>query len=160
MDTVYIGKIVSTHGIKGELRIISDFPYKNKVFKVGNSLWIEGKEYVIETYRTHKNYDMVTFNQFHNINDVLFLLQKEVFFSKKDLSLDDNEVLDEELLTFEVVTEDGQKGFVKEIFMASETNKILRIELDREILIPMTSPMILKIDKKNKRIIIQLIEGI
>ena len=103
---------------------------------------------------------MVTFNQFHNINDVLFLLQKEVFFSKKDLSLDDNEVLDEELLTFEVVTEDGQKGFVKEIFMASETNKILRIELDREILIPMTSPMILKIDKKNKRIIIQLIEGI
>ena len=34
MDTVYIGKIVSTHGIKGELRIISDFPYKNKVFKV------------------------------------------------------------------------------------------------------------------------------
>ena len=160
MDTVYIGKIVSTHGIKGELRIISDFPYKNKVFKVGNSLWIEEKEYVIETYRTHKNYDMVTFNQFHNINDVLFLLQKEVFFSKKDLSLDDNEILDEELLTFEVVTEDGKKGFIKEIFMASETNKILRIELDREVLIPMTSPMIQKIDKKNKKIIIHLIEGI
>lgn len=160
MDTVYIGKIVSTHGIKGELRIISDFPYKDKVFKVGNSLWIEGKEYVIETYRTHKYYDMVTFNQFHNINDVLFLLQKEVFFLKKDLSLEDNEILDEELLTYEVETENGKKGFIKEIFMASETNKILRIELDREILIPMSSPMIKKIDKNNKKIIIHLIEGI
>ena len=32
MDKVYIGKIVSTHGIKGEIRILSDFPYKDKVF--------------------------------------------------------------------------------------------------------------------------------
>ena len=28
---IYIGKIVSTHGIKGELRIVSDFEYKDKV---------------------------------------------------------------------------------------------------------------------------------
>ena len=29
---VYVGEIVNTHGIKGELRIISDFKYKDKVF--------------------------------------------------------------------------------------------------------------------------------
>ena len=29
---VYIGEIVNTHGIKGELRIISDFKYKQSVF--------------------------------------------------------------------------------------------------------------------------------
>ena len=28
---ILIGKIVGTHGIKGELRILSDFKYKNKV---------------------------------------------------------------------------------------------------------------------------------
>ena len=32
-NKVYIGKIVSTHGIKGELRIISDFEYKDKALK-------------------------------------------------------------------------------------------------------------------------------
>ena len=32
MNKIKIGKIVSTHGIKGEVRILSDFPYKEKVF--------------------------------------------------------------------------------------------------------------------------------
>ena len=76
------------------------------------------------------------------------------------MKLNENEILDEELLTYTVRTSKGEEGFVKEIFMASETNKILRIELDREILIPITSPMIKRIDKKNQVIEIELIEGI
>lgn len=160
MDTIYIGKIVGTHGIKGEIRIVSDFPYKEKVFVVGNSLWIDEKEYRIESYRVHKKYDMITFKGYTNINEVLFLLQKKVYFEKESLNLSDEEVLDEELLTYEVITEDDQKGVIEEIFMASEKNKILRIKLDREILIPMNSPMIKKIDKKNKQVVIQLIDGI
>mgnify|MGYP003307463539 CR=1 FL=1 len=31
-EYIYIGKIVNTHGIKGELRLLSKFPYKDKVF--------------------------------------------------------------------------------------------------------------------------------
>ena len=42
---ILIGKVVSTHGIKGELKILSDFPYKDKVFIVGNKLIIDDKEY-------------------------------------------------------------------------------------------------------------------
>ena len=30
MELIKIGKIVNTHGIKGELRILSKFPYKEK----------------------------------------------------------------------------------------------------------------------------------
>ena len=37
MQKVYVGKVVGTHGIKGEIRIISDFQFKDKVFVVGNS---------------------------------------------------------------------------------------------------------------------------
>ena len=32
-EYIYIGKIVNTHGIKGELRLLSDFKYKNKSTK-------------------------------------------------------------------------------------------------------------------------------
>ena len=46
MDKVYVGKIVSTHGIKGEIKILTQFNFKDKVFKVGNSLIIDDKEYV------------------------------------------------------------------------------------------------------------------
>ena len=159
MEKIYIGKIVNTHGIKGEIRIISDFPYKNKIFKIGNSLIIDDKEYIISSYRVHKNYDMVTLNGYNNINDILFLVKKNVYFDKDKIELNDDEILDEDLIKFKVITTDGKSGIIEEIFMASSTNKILRIIIDKEVLVPMSSPMIKKIDKVNKEIIIELIKG-
>ena len=32
MKFIRIGKIVNTHALKGEMRILSNFRYKNKVF--------------------------------------------------------------------------------------------------------------------------------
>ena len=57
MDKIYVGTIVSTHGIKGEIRIISKLEQslKEKVFKVGNSILINDKEYKLRSYRRHKN---------------------------------------------------------------------------------------------------------
>ena len=57
------------------------------------------------------------------------------------------------------MTKDGRRGIIKEIFSASEKNKILRIDIGREVLIPLASPMILEINKKEKTILIELIEG-
>ena len=159
MNKVYIGKIVSTHGIKGELKILSDFPYKDKVFVVGNKIIIDNEDYEIKSYRVHKNFDMVTLNDYKDINEVLFLLKKEVYFDKDKLSLNDNEILDEDLIKYNVLTKDGKKGIIKEIFMASPDNKILRVEFDHEILIPVNSPMIVEINKENKELIVELIEG-
>ena len=33
MEYIYVGKIVNTHGIKGEIRILSNFDLKEEVFK-------------------------------------------------------------------------------------------------------------------------------
>lgn len=160
MDKIYIGKVVATHGIKGEIRILSDFSFKEKVFIVGNSLIIGDYEYIIRSYRIHKNFDMVTLNDYHNINEVLFLLHKKVYIDKKDLQLSDNEVLDEELMTYQVLTSDGKRGIIKEIFFASPTNKIIRVMFDKEILIPFFSPMIEKIDKDKKEVHVSIIQGL
>ena len=159
MNKIFIGKVVSTHGIKGEIRILSDFPYKDKVFITNNKIIIDDKEYIIKSYRVHKGYDMVTLDGFNNINDVLFLLKSNVYISEELLNLDDDEILDDELITFKVLTKDGKEGIIKEIFKASSTNKILRVMFDKEVLIPMNSPMIKKIDKENKEVIVELIEG-
>lgn len=159
MDKVYIGKIVNTHGIKGELRILSDFPYKDKVFKINNKLIIDNKEYIIKSYRVHKNYDMVTLDDYKDINEVLFLLKKQVYFNKEDLLLNDKEILDEDLIRYKVIAKDGKCGTIKEIFMASPSNKILRVELDKEILVPFNSPMIVNIDKEKEEITIDIIDG-
>ena len=159
MKSIYIGKIVSTHGIKGELRILSDFPFKEKVFVVGNKLLIDEKKYYIKSYRVHKKFDMVTFDGYSNINEVLFLLKKDVYFLKGDLDLADDEILDEELILYDVYTTDGKKGKIKEIFMASPKNKIMRLLFEKEILIPISSPMVKEISKSEKKVIVELIDG-
>lgn len=156
---IYIGKIVSTHSIKGELKIISDFEYKDKVFVVGNTLVINNVDYKIRTYRKHKNYDMVTLNDYKDINEVLFLLKNKVYFKEEDLKLSDEEVLDSELLEYTVESNNKETGKVLEVFFASKDNKIIRVQLDKEYLIPYNSPMLEKIDKKNKKIIVNIIEG-
>ena len=159
MQKVYVGKVVGTHGIKGEIRIISDFQFKDKVFVVGNILVINDKDYVIRSYRKHKNFDMVTLNDYKDINEVLFLVKKKVYISEDELGLDDNEILDEELITYTVLTDDGKCGIIKEIFLASPNNKILRIQFEKEVLIPLNSPMVKSISKSEKKIIVELLEG-
>jgi 16S rRNA processing protein RimM len=157
MDKVYIGKIVSTHGIKGELKILSDFDFKDKVFVVGKKIIIDDKEYTIKSYRVHKNFDMVTLDDYTDINEVLFLLKKNVYVSKDELNFNDNEILDEELMEYKVLTNAGKVGIIKEIFKASETNKIIRVLFDKEVLIPYS--FIKSIDKDKKEITVELIDG-
>lgn len=151
MKKVYLGKIVSTHGIKGELKIKSTFPYKEKAFKIGNHLIIEEKKYEIKTYRVHKQFDMVTLDNYQDINEVLFLLKKNVYMEKKELDLKKEEVLDEELMKYQVLTTSGKRGIIKEIFFASPTNKIMRVRFEKEILVPLNSPLV-KIDVEKQEI--------
>ena len=153
MKKVYLGKIVSTHGIKGELKIKSTFPYKEKAFRIGNHLIIEEKKYDIKTYRVHKQFDMVTLDNYHDINEVLFLLKKNVYIEKEELSLEKEEVLDEELIKYQVLTTSGKRGIIKEIFFASPTNKIMRVMFDKEVLVPLNSPLVkIDVDKQEIRI--------
>lgn len=151
MKKVYLGKIVSTHGIKGELKIKSTFPYKEKAFRIGNHLIIEEKKYEIKTYRVHKQFDMVTLDNYHDINEVLFLLKKNVYIEKEELSLAKEEVLEEELIKYQVLTTSGKRGIIKEIFFASPTNKIMRVMFDKEVLVPLNSPLV-KIDVEKQEI--------
>ena len=160
MDKIYVGKIVSTHGIKGEIKIVSDFQFKEKVFVVGNKLIIDDLSYEIKSYRKHKNYDMVLLGDFNNINDVLFMMKKNVYFDKNSLKLLDDEVLDSDLLKFKVVNGDLE-GYVEEIFFASNTNKIIRVNINgKSILVPFNSPMFKRISKDEKILYLELIEGI
>ena len=159
MNNVYIGKVVNTHGIKGEIRILSDFPYKDKVFIIDNKIIIGDSEYIIKSYRVHKGYDMITLDGYNDINDVLFLLKKDVYISKDLLNLSDDEILDDELMEYSVISEDGREGTIKEIFKASSSNKIIRVMFDKEVLIPFNSPLVKEVNKDNKTIIVELIEG-
>ena len=86
---VYIGRITNTHGLKGEVKIKSNFDYKDRVFKEGFCLYIgrDKTEEIIKTYRPHQEYDMVTLYGLDNIDDVLKYKGSLVFALKDDLFL-------------------------------------------------------------------------
>lgn len=144
---IYIGKIVNTHGIKGELRILSNFKYKEEIFKVGNFLYIDNNKYQIKTYRKHKNYDMVTLNDFNNINEVLFLKEKQVYSLREYVK----EVLPEDLIGYEIIKDDKKQGKVKYI-MQNKVQDILVTDTNKKIIF--IKEFIKNIDNNKKAIIV------
>ena len=160
MKLIKIGKIVNTHGIKGELRILSKFPYKDKVFVKDMTIYInkDTKE-VINSYRKHKNFDMITLKGYSNINEVLKYKGKSVFVDSDDIKLDKDKYLDEEIIGLSVIYENNNKGTVTNIERYDKTS-LLVIKGDKEYLIPYNDNMIDKIDIDNKKIYIKDIKGL
>ena len=143
MDKIYIGKIVNTHGIKGELRILSDFKYKDKVFKKDFKFYIgkDKEELIVNSYRHHKIFDMVTFNDLNDINLVLKYKGKEVYINEEDLDLD-GEIYIDNLIGYKVVVGTKDIGVVTDV-MHMKANDILRVN---DILIPYVKEFIIKIE--------------
>ena len=83
---MYVGKFINTHGIRGEIKIQSDLDHKEEIFKKENVLTIDSRTFVINTYRVHKGYDMVTFKGINNINDIIMYKGKSVFIDRSTLS--------------------------------------------------------------------------
>ena len=53
---ILVGHITSTHAIKGELKVYSDFSLSDKVFCPSQKIWINKKEHEITSSRYHKNH--------------------------------------------------------------------------------------------------------
>ena len=104
MDFIYIGKLINTHALKGEVRIISDFEYKTLVFKKNNNLYIgEDKiKVTIETYRKHKNYDMVKFKEYNDILEVSVFKGKKVYALRDEIEFGDK-ILDSDLINLKCI---------------------------------------------------------
>ena len=160
MNLIKIGKIVNTHGIKGELRILSKFPYKDKVFINNMKIYIDKKDIeIINTYRRHKNFDMITLKGYNNINEVLKYKGKYVYIDSSDIKLDNNKYLDEELIGLTVMYENIEKGIIKDIERYDKYS-LLVILGKKEYLIPYNDNLIDKIDINNKKIYIKDIKGL
>ena len=161
-EYVYIGKIVNTHSIKGELRLLSNFKFKEKVFLENRRIYIgeEKIEEVINSYRHHKIFDMITLKGYNNINQVLKYLNKEVYVKKNDLNLNDKEFLDEELINLNVIFNNQNVGHVVAIRQINTKTKVIEAIInDKKTLIPYHDDFILNIDIQNKKIELNLIEG-
>ena len=159
MTKIYVGKIVNTHGIKGELRIKDELTknQRQEIFKIGTNFIIDDNKYLITSYRRHKDYDMVTFKDFNNINDVLVLKGKKVYKDKSEINLSSKDILDSELITYKVKTTDNLEGIIKSIELTGINYKIIRLLINnKEVLVPYHKEFILNIDQDKKEVLVKL----
>ncbi len=161
MKYINIGKIVNTHGIKGEVRILSDFKYKNKIFKQGKSIYIgkEKNKEIINTYRHHKIFDMITIKEIDNINDVLKYKGKNIYTTKEELNLKENEYLEEDLIGLDVLINGKKVGIVKD-YIKDKQDKIVVNKNEKEYLVPFVYDIIETINLKQHSISIKEIKGL
>ena len=163
MKYIYIGKIISTHGIKGEIKIISDFEFIDKAFKIGNTVYFgkNKKEFTITSYRRHKNYEMITMEGYNNINLVLPFMKEDVYILESSLELAKDEYLDSSLIGLNIYCEEELLGEITEIFSPSQNRKVIRFYKDgKNYLVPYVKSFVKSIDLSSKKMILYSMEGV
>lgn len=155
-----VGKIVGTHGIKGELKVKSDTSFDR--FKKGNILYIEKEEkIIINSSRVHKGLHLITINGLTNINDVLMYVNKNIYVPHDRSELEEGEYYYEDLIG--LICYDSNKEEIGEVIDLQEVPQGLILEIrgkEKTILIPYVDEFIEEIDLDNKKILINEIEGL
>lgn len=160
MDYIYIGEIVNTHGLKGELRLLSDFEYKKEAFIVGKKMYIgKNKEpLTIKTYRVHKEYDMFTFEEIDTIDDAIIYKGEKAYMVREDVKI--NGYFKEDVIGLTAYYDDIPIGTVS-LIMKNKAHDILVVtDHNKKHLIPYIKEFVKKIDLETNRIDINVVEGL
>lgn len=163
-----VGKIVNTHGIKGEVRVqaITDNPEVR--FKKGSKLVIkqDKNEYTpvtVASHRVHKNFDLLTFEEFDSINEVEDFKNKILQVDEALLpELGENQYYSSEIVGSKVIDEDKNEiGKIKEImFLPANDVWVVERPNKSDLLLPFIASVILDVDTENKIITVHVLEGL
>lgn len=109
---------------------------------------------IVETYRPHKQFDMVKFVGIDYINDVVKYKGDSVYVDESILNLKDDEILDSEFTNMSVYIDDKLIGKIEE-YRNDNGNKVIKLN---NKFIPYNPNFVTKIDKQNNIIYMHDIE--
>ncbi|MEG0268414.1 MAG: ribosome maturation factor RimM, partial [Carnobacterium sp.] len=163
-----VGKIVNTQGIKGEVRVISRTDFPDKRYKKGSKLLLDQPgnkmiELIVASHRKHKTFDIVSFENHPNINDVEKYRDGILKITAEQLGdLPENEYYLHQIIGLSVQDEEGQElGKVTEVLSPGANDVwIIKRPNGKDLLIPYIEDVVLKVDLENKLVTIHVMEGL
>lgn len=163
-----VGKIVNTHGIRGEVRVISQTDFPELRYKKGAKLTLfqEGKQplkLTIASHRKHKNFDLLTFEGYLTINDVEKFRDGILKVSEYDLTdLEENEYYYYEIIGLHVLDENGELlGTIKEILSPGANDVwVVQRKGKKDALIPYIDSVVKEIDLDANEVHVEIPEGL
>ncbi|MEH7460935.1 ribosome maturation factor RimM [Bacillus thuringiensis] len=164
-----VGKIVNTHGVRGEVRVVSRTDFPEERYKVGNTLYIwqekvtEPLAVKITSHRSHKSFDLLTFEGYNNVNEVEGWKGSLLKVPEDQLGeLAEGEYYYHEIIGCTVVTEDGETiGTIKEVLSPGANDVwVIKQPKGQDILIPYIEEVVLQVNINEQLVTIHVMEGL
>lgn len=169
MNWFNVGKIVNTHGITGEVRVISSTDFPEQRYIIGNKLGLfmpgDTKPHylTVASHRKHKTFDLLTFEGHPYLQDVEKYRDGILKVSEDKLGeLEEGVFYHHEIIGCVVQTLDGiEIGKVTEI-LETGANDVWTVapEKGKPHYIPFIDDVVKEIDIDKQIIVIDPIEGL
>lgn len=167
MDFYNVGKIVNTHGIRGDVRVMPTTDFVAERFAKGQDLYLqqagEPLKLTVESARQHKGFILVKFVGYDNINDVQAFRDHELMVSGKDQQpLEDGQYYYHQTIGLSVKTVDGEElGTIKEI-LSPGANDVWVVQRDgkKDLLLPVIDDVVKDVDLDAGEVTVELMEGL
>lgn len=163
MNYYKIGKILSTHGLKGEVKIQSTSDFNR--FESGKVIYVSFhdtmEKLIINSARTFKTFYIVSFLGIDDIDKVIKYHSCELFVSENERDeLPENEYYYSDLIGLKVYNEENVfRGTISEVIEVPQGHILAIINGDKKrALVPFRDEFIAEIDEE--KIIVKEIEGL
>ena len=149
------GEIVTTHGVRGEIKVLSwlDSPEMLCEF---DRCRISGREYVMDSVRVQKTCNLVKLRGIDTMEDAQKLRGKTMELYREDIS--DELIFAAELVDVEVYADGACIGKIKEV-LDYPGNSVYVVQGEREYLIPAVKEFILSTDLEKNQMQVKLLKG-
>lgn len=151
------GEIVTTHGIKGEMKVLPwvDAP---EVLCEFDRVRIDGKEYEIESCRIQKTCNLLKLSGIDTMEDAQAMRGKTVQLYREDI--DDEVIFAAELVGVEVYCNGELLGKIKEVLdYPGNSVYVVKGKGKCEYMIPAVNEFILSTDLEKNEMQVKIIEG-
>jgi 16S rRNA processing protein RimM len=167
MGLISYGKITKAHGLSGGIRLIP-FSRRFESLEGLDSIFIytvRGKEperFIVKEFSIDKGSALIRLGGVDTIDKAEELVGREVYIDKSGLpELEDDEFYWFDLIGLETYTDDGKYVGRVESLIDRAHQSVLVVKNDgKEILIPLSEPIIKEIKQKESKIIISPIDGL
>ena len=155
LQFVEAGEIVTTHGIKGEVKVL---PWLDSVEDLCDfdRCRIDGKEFEIEQCRVQKTCNLVKLAGIDTMEAAQLMRGKTILLYREDI--DDEVIFAAELLGMEVFCEGKKIGKIKDV-LDYPGNSVYVVKGDYEYMIPAVKEFILSTDMQKNEMQVRIIEG-
>lgn len=152
-EWIWFGNIVKTHGLKGEMAVLSDSDEPENALKIDSEILINENNYKIKSVRKNKNLYLISLHDFDDVNKVQKFINKKLYTQKVELN--NQEFYYQDVINFQAYdNENNLIGHISDYFFQNKyySFQIILINNDK-INIPILDEFIKEIDKNEKKII-------